>query len=232
MIDHRNREPWARLRRRATSTPATAARTRKPVGRAVAAAVAVVCAVAGFIATAPGTAQADQTPSFTHWTASGPAGATGTLSGATVTLAGPMGTGFYPHDDFTYFNSPVFTPQLAATGTVEMTGGTGHTFTLTFSTPIQSPVMMLGSFGSIMTFAPGTNLTRLSGDCGFQTNGRVVTGTAANAVVRPDGTLGPTDSNGTIRLNGTYTSITFTLVQNFTGGSGIDGVYLQVGGTL
>lgn len=35
----------------------------------------------------------------------------------------------------------------------------------------------------------------------------------------------------TIRLNGTYTSITFTLVQNFTGGSGIDGVHLQVGGT-
>ncbi len=45
------------------------------------------------------------------------------------------------------------------------------------------------------------------------------------------GTLGPTDSNGTIRLNGTFTSITFTLVPNFAGGSGVDGVFLQVGGT-
>ena len=229
----RNPETRAGLRRCSVSTPVTTrtGRARKSMGKAVAAAVAVVCAAAGFIATAPGTARADQAPSFAHWAGSGPTGATGTLSGGAVTLTGPMGTGFYPHDDFTYFNSPAFTPQLAATGMVEMAGGSGRTFTLSFCVPIQNPVMMLGSLGSIMTFAPGTSLTRISGDCGFQTAGRVVTGTAANAIVRPDGTLGPTDSNGTIRLNGLFTSITFTLVPNFTGGSGTDGVYLQVGGT-
>jgi len=205
-IECRNPEPRPRLRRL--------------LGRAVVTAMAVLCAVAGLVATAPGTARADQAPSFVHWAAAGPSGATGTLSGASVTLAGPMGTAFYLHDDYPNFNWSAFTPQLPATGMVEIVGGAGHTFTLTFGAPVQNPVMMLGSLGSIMTFPSGTSLTRVSGDSGFQTNGRVVTGTT-----------GPTDSNGTIRLNGTFTSITFTLVPNFTGGNGLDGVFLQVGGT-
>jgi len=237
MIDHvdvRTCEPRPRLRRRGASTSTTRTRTagaRKRFGGAVATATAALCAAAGFIAMAPGTAQADQAPPFVHWVADGPTGATGTLPGATVTVTGPMGTGFYSHNDFAYYNSPAFTPQLPATDMVEITGGPSHTFTLTFTAPIQNPILMLGSLGSTMTFPPGTSLTRISGDNGFHTLGPTVTGTAANAVTRPDGTLGPTDSNGTVRLNATLTAITFTLVPTFTGGSGTDGVYLQLGGT-
>ena len=199
---------------------ARTARARNPIGRAVVTAMAVLCAAAGLLAAAPGTAGADQAPSFVHWAAAGPGGATGSWSGASVGLVGPMGTAFFLHDDYPNFNGPAFTPQLPATGMVEIVGGAGHAFTLSFGVPVQNPVMMLGSLASVMTFPSGTSVTRVSGDSGFQ---------AANGVVT--GTLGSSDSNGTVRLNGTFSSISFTLVPNFAGGSGVDGVFFQVGGT-
>ncbi|MFG3604532.1 hypothetical protein [Micromonospora chersina] len=165
---------------------------------------------------------------FVHWTSANPNGAVGTLHGAQVTLSGPMGTAFYLHDDYPNFGTTSFTPRLNATGMVEIVGGTDHAFTLSFGAAQQDPIMHLGSLASVLTFPPGTTVTRLSGDADFVANGNVVTGKLANPVVTGD-TLGPSDSNGSIRLNGTFSTITFTLVPNFADGSIPDGVFLQVG---
>src|ERR1041384_8004134 len=97
----------------------------------------VLCAASGLILAVPGTALASPTPTFAHWSSAGPSGASGSLLGASMSLSGPMGTAFYLHDDYPNFNSPAFTPALAATGMVEIQGGPGHTFPLTFSAPIQ-----------------------------------------------------------------------------------------------
>ncbi|MFE2492106.1 hypothetical protein ACFXGR_54980 [Streptomyces mirabilis] len=167
---------------------------------------------------------------FVHWTSADANGASGTLHGGEVTLSGPMGTAFFLHDDFRNFANAAFTPQLAETGMVEIAGGRGHSFTLSFGVAIQDPIFHLGSLGSVLTFPTGTAVTRLSGDDGFVVAGNVVTGTAANPVPGPDGTMGLSDSNGSIQLTGAFATVTFTLVPNFADGSIPDGVFLQVGG--
>lgn len=166
---------------------------------------------------------------FIHWTSANANGALGTLHGGPVTLSGPMGTAFALHDEYSNFATPAFTPQLAATGMVEIASGPGHSFTLAFGAALQDPIFHLGSLASVLTFPPRTAVTRLSGDADFAVAGNVVKGKPANPVAL-NGTLGPSDSNGSVRLEGTFSTITFTLVQNFAGGSIPDGVFLQVGG--
>jgi hypothetical protein len=156
---------------------------------------------------------------FVHWTSAGPDGAGGTLRGEPVTLSGPMGTAFFLHDNYAKFDTSAFTPPLAATGMVEMVGGPGHTFRLTFGSAVRDPILHLGSLASVLTFSDGGPVVRLSGDAGFGVAGSAVTGT-----------LGPTDSNGSVRLAGAVTDIMFTLVPNFADGTVPDGVFLQVGG--
>src|SRR5690349_23786427 len=110
----------------------------------------VMGAVSGLILAIPETALASSTPTFAHWSSAGAGGASGSLLGASMSLSGPMGTAFYLHDDYPNFNSAAFTPALAATGMVEIQGGAGHAFTLSFGAPIVNPVIDLGSFGSVM----------------------------------------------------------------------------------
>jgi hypothetical protein len=162
---------------------------------------------------------------FVSWGFADPNGAVGTLRGDTVTLAGPMGTAFFLHDDYPNFSSQEFTPQLPATGMVEIQGGPGHTFTLAFQTPVADPVLLLGSLGSVLTFPPGTEVSKISGDDGVQIADNTVSGEPASAVVPG----GPNDSNGTVRLSGVFSELTFTLV--FGDGSVPDGVFFQIGGT-
>ncbi|MEW2330276.1 hypothetical protein AB0880_20970 [Micromonospora chersina] len=169
---------------------------------------------------------------FAHWTSAIPNGdgADGTLHGEQVTLSGPMATAFYLNDDYyPDFNLPMFTPQLLSTGMVELCSGPGHSFTLNFGTPLQDPIFHLGSLASVLTFPPGTVVTRLCGDRDFAVTGNVVTGKIAPRVVIGD-RLWPGDSNGSIRLTGVFDTITFTLVPNYAGGSTTEGVYFQVGG--
>lgn len=166
---------------------------------------------------------------FVHWTSANTDGALGTLHGGPVTLSGPMGTAFYLHDDYPHFARATFTPTRAATGMVEVVGGLGHSFTLSFGAVLQDPIFHLGSLASVLTFPPGTAVTRLSGDSGFVVAGNVVAGNPATPIHEPDGTLGPSDSNGSVRLTGAFSTITFTLVPNFADGRIADGVFLQVG---
>lgn len=159
-------------------------------------------------------------PEFTDWISADPTSATGTLHGHEVRLTGPIGTGSDFNATFTLFDSDAFTPRLAASDCVEIVGGAGHTFTLAFGSPVQDPVLLLASFGSIMTFAPGTVVRRLSGDAGFTVTGNLVTGVA-----------GQTDSNGTVRLTGVFTTIGFTVTTNLPDTAIPDGIFLQVGGS-
>lgn len=162
---------------------------------------------------------------FVSWRSADPNGAAGSLHGETVTLAGPMGTAFFLHDDYPNYSGPAFTPQLPATGMVEIQGGPGHTFIVTFQTPVADPVLLLGSLGSVLTFPPGTQVSKVSGDDGLRAVGNTVTGTPANAVIPG----GATDSSGTVRLSGVFSELRFSVV--FGDGSVPDGVFFQIGGT-
>lgn len=84
----------------------------------------------------------------------------------------------------------------------------------------------------MLTFTFDAAVGRLSGDAGFKVHGRVVKGSASNPELGSDGTLGPSDANGSLRLLGALSSITFTLVPNCGDGSITDGVFLQVGGRI
>ncbi|MFI9076701.1 hypothetical protein ACIGW8_09395 [Streptomyces sioyaensis] len=96
----------------------------------------------------------------------------------------------------------------------------------------QDPVFHLGSLGSTVPFPPGTTVTRLSGDdTEDQRKFTVEDHTVIGRPFQPPGAE-PTDSSGSIRLPGQFSSIAFQVKPNFTGGSGKDGVHLQVGATL
>jgi len=144
--------------------------------------------------------------------------ATGAIFGGDVTLTGPIGTGSSTDAAFRGYDTEAFEPRLAGSDCVEIVGGAGHSFTLTFATPVQDPFLMLASMGSVITFAPGTAMTRVSGDAGFAIHGATATGTVSSG-----------DSNGVVRLEGIFSTITFSAVTNVATPGILDGIYLQVG---
>ena len=174
-------------------------------------------------------------PVFVDWTSQNDerTEAVGILGGASVTLTGPLGAA-YLHEDWTEFGLAHFTPPLPASDMIEMVGHfEGSAFEVRFRLPVKNPVFHLGSLASELEFrdlAAGTRVDRLSGDDHFEVDGNKVRGQFADPVVGPDGTLGPSDSNGSVRLRGTFPSIRFTLTPTYTAGSP-DGVHLQIGGT-
>jgi hypothetical protein len=54
-----------------------------------------------------------------------------------------MGTAFFLRDEHQGFAAPPFTPPLASTERVELSGAPGHSFTLQFSARIKDPVLHL-----------------------------------------------------------------------------------------
>jgi hypothetical protein len=168
---------------------------------------------------------------FVHWAAAQSNGASGVLHGAAVALVGPMGTAFYLHDDYPGFNLPAFTPALPLTGMVELVGAAGHAFTLQFQSHILDPVFHLGSLASTLTFPAGTAVTRLSGSDGFRVAGATISGETATPVAGPDGTLGPSDSCGSVLLTGVFDALAFALTPTFGDSTSQDGVFLQLGGS-
>jgi len=143
--------------------------------------------------------------------------ATGTLAAREVILEGPIGTGSSTDATFRGFGTDSFVPRLNASDCMEIVGGDGHTFKLTFAEPVKDPVILLASLGSVITFAAGTALTRLSGDSGFSVSGPTVTGAID----------GSHDVDGVVRLDGILSSIAFSAVCVEPGVS--EGIYLQVG---
>ena len=189
---------------------------------------AVVLALACFAACASAAAADVTAQDFTDWTAiSGtPAVATGALHGQGVSLSG---THVFPVPvsrlDGTWpaFAGPDFSPPLASTDVIQI-GATIATqsYTLSFGAPVTDPELEIGSLGSRIDFQAGTVINRISGQPGLTVSGSTITG-APNVTLGPDGV---NDSNGSVRLIGTFTSISFTT--NFSG-STEDGILLQVG---
>jgi hypothetical protein len=75
-------------------------------------------------------------------------------------------------------------------------------------------------------FPAETAMAKVSGDSTLTVSGSTVTGGVRNP---PPGASSPTDSNGTIRLYGVLSSVTFSATTNFIDPTRPDGIYLQVG---
>ena len=165
---------------------------------------------------------------FADWTAvdGSPAVATGTLNGSLISISG---THVFPppvsvvDGHWTFFAGPDFTPALGPTDMIQIGASSpAESYTLSFGNPVTDPVIEIGSLGSRLDFPSGTQITKISGQSGFTVSGSSIVGAPSN-MLGPDG-VG--DSNGTVQLTGTFTSISFTAFYTL---SSEDGVLLQVG---
>jgi hypothetical protein len=157
---------------------------------------------------------------FVNWMSVDDTFALGQLLGGAVTLVGQLGTGSVVDSSFPLFNGPAFSPALPNSDTVNIVAVNGNQFTLTFTASVQDPLFHLASFGSILAFPAGTTVQKVSGDDSFVVSAATITWDNTSS----------TDANGTARIPGVFTSLTFSLTPNFVGGSVVDGIYLQVGG--
>jgi hypothetical protein len=153
---------------------------------------------------------------FADWTDAGDTSASGLLCGHDITLAGQAGS-VTVIDGSAVFVSGAFSPPLPASNTAYIVAMSGRVFTITFSAPVQDPVLHLASCGSALDFAPQIPV-EVSGDDAFTVSGSTVSGQPMN----------PADANGTVRLPGVFTSLTFSVT--LAGGASGDGIYVQVGG--
>ena len=164
-----------------------------------------------------------ETLTFIDWEAADPGGATGALHDGAVTLTGPMGTAFYFHNTSQTSTRPVHPATRGHRHGRDQLHADRLQFSLEFQTPIQDPVLHLKSLGSIVTFDPGIQISRLSGSPGFQNTGSTVTG---------DDSIDPDESAGTVRLLGQFTHITFTTTPSSAFPGIPDGIFLLCGGSL
>ncbi len=196
--------------------------------RALTLVVIIACAAAVGTSTSAASGAYPTAADFTDWTAvdGTPAVATGTLNGSPVSISG---THVFPppvsvvDGHWTFFSGPDFAPPLARTDMIQIGAASpADSYTLSFGSPVADPVIEIGSLGSRLDFPSGTQITKIAGQSGFTVSGSSIIGA-------PSGTLGPdgvNDSNGTVQLIGTFTSITFTALYTV---SNEDGVLLQVG---
>jgi hypothetical protein len=161
-------------------------------------------------------------PQFADWTAVSNNTATGTLFGRPVTLSGTAVTAFSIVDGTaTDFSDPTrFTPALPTSDRLDIAGTftTTATYTVAFGAAVTDPVFDFNSLASTVTFP--SPVTKVSGDQTLTVSGNAVAGQANGGT--------PTDSNGTVRLTGSFDHVTFTVVPNFGGGQP-DGIEMQVG---
>jgi uncharacterized protein (TIGR03382 family) len=149
---------------------------------------------------------------FTDWTAAN----TGTIGSVGVSLAGSYINAFDLTGTTTSFSSAAFSPTLPLSDGIEIRGSSSSDrYSVTFSRAVVDPVLHFASLASTLTFQ-GVNPTRVSGDATFLVSGNTVSGTPS----------GSTDSNGTVRLDGVFTTFSFTAF--FAPASG-DGIAIQIG---
>jgi hypothetical protein len=183
---------------------------------------------AAVAALAPAGAQAAAPPVQAvpaDWTSVSDNTASGSLLGTDVSLSGShvwttpssVTDGSWPH-----FSGPDFSPALAKSDAIQISGAPGYRYTLRFATPTTDPVLELGSLASRIDLPTGTPVVRLSGQSAFQVNGSSVTGAPANTI-GPDGL---NDASGTVKLRGTYTSISFSATALYSGPE--DGIMVQL----
>lgn len=143
----------------------------------------------------------------------------GNLGGVTVNFSGSNIDQGVTDNSFTGFNSSLFTPPIANSDLVGFLGAPAvYNYVLTFSAPVENPIFHFYSLASNLTFTT-SNITRLSGDSDFLVIGNVLSGTLND---NPSGY----DANGTIRLDGSFTTISLT-ASYFDGME--DGIIMQLG---
>jgi hypothetical protein len=160
---------------------------------------------------------------FTDWTTVDTTNntASGTLGPVSVSFTGGIMDFGVTNGTFTGFNQPFFSPPLALTDVVGFRGSpSDFTYTIAFDRPVKDPRLDLASLASTLTF-PGITLTKLSGQDTFTVSGSTVSGVIGGTLPPPNN-----DANGTVLLNGTFTTISFTADYPFSKG---DGIALQVG---
>jgi hypothetical protein len=187
-----------------------------------------LCALAALAAGTCAAAQAQAAPVSVaaDWTSVSANTARGTVLGTSVSLSGthvwntPTSVldGSWP-----YFAGPAFSPTLTKTDEIQISGAPGYSYTIRFAAPTTNPILELGSLASRIDFPTTTRLTRLSGESGFTVSGNSVSGTPTNTL----GSSSLNDASGTIKLTGTYTTITFTTTPNYTGPE--DGILVALG---
>ena len=155
---------------------------------------------------------ADAALQFTDWTTAN-AGTIGTLN---VSLTGTFVQGVVLNGTSTIFNSSNFTPSLPLSDWIEIQGRSpAASYVITFSQQVVDPVIHLSSLASTLTFA-GASPVKVSGQASFLVSGNTVSGSPS----------GSGDSNGTIRVPGVFSSLSFTSF--FSQASG-DGIAIQIG---
>jgi len=186
-------------------------------------ALAVMLSLAGI------DARAGTTTLFTDWTTIDASAdiASGTLNGISVSLTGfdIYGSGVVDGTSTRFSYGAVFSPALAFSDWVQVTGPftTTFTYTVAFGSPVTDPIMHVGSLASTLHF-PGTTLTKVSGETNFVVSGSDVTG----EILDPNPPYG-NDRNGTILLNGTFTSFNFTAHAVGPVNIDRDGIAIQIG---
>jgi hypothetical protein len=189
----------------------------RPMTRGIRTAIAALLLFACAVTLAP--AQSPAPLPFADWTAVSADEASGVLNGASVRLVGSGGlvtAGSVTDGSSAIFASGPYTPPLAHSDVVNFSAGGTHAYTLKFGFPVKDPVLHLASLGSTLHFAPGVQISKLSGDGRLTISGTDVIG-------QPDGP--GDDAHGTIQLSGSFNSIAFVTESTVP----TDGVYLQVG---
>lgn len=145
--------------------------------------------------------------------------AQGSLDGVGIAFSGSDIDQGVIDNSFTGFNSSLFTPPIENSDFVGFRGAPAtYRYELAFSEAIQNPILHFYSLASTLTFST-SSITRLSGDPDFTVSGDSVSGVLNDS---PSGY----DANGTIRLDGTFTDISFTA---YYFDSAQDGILMQVG---
>jgi hypothetical protein len=158
---------------------------------------------------------------FVDWKTRQPDGSLlGSLFDHEVRLTGPLGTAFVLDGSYPGFSGADFSPRLAASDMAEIVAGPGHLFTLHFGAPVRDPTFMLASFGSVLTFTSGGRLVLVSGNDRLTVDGPSVIG---------HDEAGP--SQGTVRVEGVFETVTFAAITNGPDTSIPDGIFFQVGAT-
>jgi hypothetical protein len=149
----------------------------------------------------------------------------GLLGGIVVTLSGGDISNGITGGSSMRFDSSFFTPPLATSDAIGINGAPSVlSYVLSFSAPVRDPVLHLNSLASTLVF-PSVSLTKLSGESTLTVTGESITG------IVDDTPLGH-DANGTVRLNGVFSSIGFTAEYHPPpSGFPADEIFLQLGAT-
>ncbi len=146
----------------------------------------------------------------------------GTVCTLDVTMSGLDITTGVTDGSFTSFNNPSFCPALASSDMVEIVGTSpAYSYTVTFGTPVTDPILHISSLASTLVFS-GVTLTKVCGQDAFVVSGNQVSGLCL------DGST-PNDANGTVKVNGLVSSLSFTAYWEGCAGFTRDGIAIQIG---